>query len=90
MRHVDIIELLLFMPNARSPSNGQSGTTSSVYQYPKEHWRTKVLTGTVKTVKFVYYYCNHCIGPLSLIIMTTFEHPKANCGKLDGGPSGTT
>ena len=58
-----------------------------MYQFPKEHWRTEVLPGTVKTVKSVYYYCNHCIGPLSLIIMTVFDHPKANCGKLDGGPS---
>ena len=44
------------------------------------------LTGTVKTVKFVFvYYRNHSIGLLSLIIMTIFEHPKTNCGKLDGG-----
>ena len=42
------------------------------------------MPGTVKTVKFVYYYYNHCIGSLeSLIIMTIFDHPKANCGKLD-------
>ena len=91
VHHVDIIEFHCSCQMPEVPPMVECSKCKEWYHikcvsvYPKEHWRTKVLTGTVKTVKFVYYYCNHCIGLLSLIIMTIFEHPKANCGKLDGG-----